>query len=218
MSKSTRVLLISNIKLPVSASFEEAFSVAKKRLGTIGIKTADASLSVYKKSVDARNKSDIKFVYTVAASGEFGALGRKALEQGITELSDASEPEIVYGSEPLDAPPLIVGSGPCGLFAALLLAENGYKPYYLYRQKNILEDLENTGFCKDGTEGIYNICMMEEISTVISAGVGAVTKLVKNDRIERIFNVKDVREYINRAEEMRKRKDYIYEFYKNQEV
>ena len=98
------------------------------------------------------------------------------------------------------------------------LSENGYKPYYLYRQKNILGDLENTGFCKDGTEGVYNICMMEEIRTVISAGVGAVTKLVKNDRIERIFNVKDVREYLNRAEEMRKRKDYIYEFYKNQEV
>lgn len=97
------------------------------------------------------------------------------------------------------------------------LSENGYNPYYLYRQKNILGDLENTGFCKDGTEGIYNICMMEEIRTVISAGVGAVTKLVKGNRIERIFNVKDVREYLKRAEEMRKRKNYIYEFYNNTE-
>ena len=98
------------------------------------------------------------------------------------------------------------------------LSQNGYKPYYLYRQKNILGDLENTGFSKGNTEGVYNICMMEEVRTVISAGVGAVTKLVKGDRIEGIFNVKDVREYLNRAEEMRKRKDYIYEFYKNQEV
>ncbi len=97
------------------------------------------------------------------------------------------------------------------------LAQNGYNPYYLYRQKNILGDLENTGFCKEGTEGIYNICMMEEIRTVISAGVGAVTKLVKGDRIERIFNVKDVREYLKRAEEMRERKNYIYEFYNNME-
>ncbi len=103
-------------------------------------------------------------------------------------------------------------------YAHLKLSESGYKPYYLYRQKNILGDLENTGFCKDNTEGIYNICMMEEIRTVISAGVGAVTKLVRGDRIERIFNVKDVREYLKRAEEMRKRKDYIYEFYKNLEV
>ncbi len=103
-------------------------------------------------------------------------------------------------------------------YAHLKLNENGYKPYYLYRQKNILGDLENTGFFKNDTEGIYNICMMEEIRTVISAGVGAVTKLVKGDRIERIFNVKDVREYLSRAEEMRKRKDYIYEFYNNLEV
>lgn len=98
------------------------------------------------------------------------------------------------------------------------LKENGYMPYYLYRQKNILGDLENTGFCKENTQGLYNICMMEEVKTVISAGVGAVTKLVKPGKIERIFNVKDVREYLNRAEEMRKRKDYIYEFYNNLEV
>ena len=44
------------------------------------------------------------------------------------------------------------------------------------------------------------------------------TKLVKPGKIERIFNVKDVREYIKRADEMRKRKDYIYEFYNNLEV
>ncbi len=94
------------------------------------------------------------------------------------------------------------------------LAGCGYRPYYLYRQKNILGNLENTGFSRDHTEGIYNICMMEEIRSVISAGVGAVTKLVRGEWIERIFNVKDVREYLNRAEEMRKRKDYIYEFYK----
>ena len=90
----------------------------------------------------------------------------------------------------------------------------GFSPYYLYRQKNILGNLENTGFFRDETQGIYNICMMEEIRTVVSAGVGAVSKLVRGDLIERIFNVKVVREYLNRAEEMRKRKDYIYEFYK----
>lgn len=98
------------------------------------------------------------------------------------------------------------------------LKESGYMPYYLYRQKNILGDLENTGFYKGNTQGLYNICMMEEVKTVISAGVGAVTKLVKPEKIERIFNVKDVREYLNRAEEMRNRKSYIYEFYNKSEV
>lgn len=90
----------------------------------------------------------------------------------------------------------------------------GFEPYYLYRQKNILGDLENTGFAQNGTYGIYNICMMEEIRSVFSAGVGAVTKLVRNDRIERIFNVKDVREYLKRIDEMLERKNFIYEFYK----
>ena len=99
-------------------------------------------------------------------------------------------------------------------YAHQKLSDCGFSPYYLYRQKNILGNLENTGFYRDNTQGIYNICMMEEIRTVVSAGVGAVTKLVRGDRIERIFNVKDVREYLSRAEEMRKRKDFIYEFYK----
>ncbi len=93
------------------------------------------------------------------------------------------------------------------------LQNNRYIPYYLYRQKNILGDLENTGFTRDNTPGIYNICMMEEIRPVFSAGVGAVTKLVKDNRIERIFNIKDVREYLKRADEMLARKDFIYEFY-----
>ena len=103
-------------------------------------------------------------------------------------------------------------------YAHKKLKESGYMPYYLYRQKNILGDLENTGFYKGNTQGLYNICMMEEVKTVISAGVGAVTKLVKPKKIERIFNVKDVREYLNRAEEMRNRKSYIYEFYNKSEV
>lgn len=102
-------------------------------------------------------------------------------------------------------------------YAHKKLQHAGYAPYYLYRQKNILGNLENTGFCRGRTAGIYNICMMEEIRSVFSAGVGAVTKLVCGDHIERIFNVKDVREYLKRAEEMRVRKNYIYEFY-NTEV
>lgn len=101
-------------------------------------------------------------------------------------------------------------------YAHKQLRNFGYDPYYLYRQKNILGNLENTGFCRGATPGIYNICMMEETNSVFSAGVGAVTKLVRGSRIERIFNVKDVREYLKRAEEMRERKNYIYEFFKQE--
>ena len=95
------------------------------------------------------------------------------------------------------------------------LGKGGYLPYYLYRQKNILGGMENTGFSKEGYSGIYNVVMMEEISTVVSLGVGAVTKLVKPGLIERIFNFKDVIEYINRIDEIKERKNYMYDFYES---
>lgn len=99
-------------------------------------------------------------------------------------------------------------------FAHSLLKEKEYYPYYLYRQKKTLGNQENTGFCRDGYEGHYNVYMMEELQTVISMGVGGVTKLVKGDRIERIFNIKDVREYIKRLDELINRKQFLYEFFK----
>lgn len=98
-------------------------------------------------------------------------------------------------------------------FAHPYMLQAGYKAYYLYRQKNTLGNLENTGFCLPGTASLYNIGMMEEVLPVFGIGVGAVTKLVRPGRIERIFNVKDVSEYIKRQSEMRERKQYAYTFY-----
>lgn len=78
------------------------------------------------------------------------------------------------------------------------------KPYYMYRQKNMVGNMENIGYTIEGKEAIYNIQMIEEKQTIISCGAGAVTKVVFLDenRLERHFNVKDVKEYINRIEEM----------------
>ncbi|MBP3337001.1 MAG: coproporphyrinogen dehydrogenase HemZ [Clostridia bacterium] len=92
------------------------------------------------------------------------------------------------------------------------LIKNGYKPYYLYRQRDILGHLENVGWEKGDTPCLYNILMMGEIQTVISVGVGAVTKLVGKNKTERIFNMKDVFEYLNRLDEINEKKKYIYKF------
>ncbi|MBQ9914752.1 MAG: coproporphyrinogen dehydrogenase HemZ [Clostridia bacterium] len=100
-------------------------------------------------------------------------------------------------------------------FAYAYLAEKGYEPYYLYRQKNMLAGMENTGFCLPGAACLYNIGMMEEIMPVFGFGVGAVTKLIRPGRLERVFNVKDLSEYLRRQDEMRERKLYAYEFYQN---
>ena len=89
-------------------------------------------------------------------------------------------------------------------YASKRLRESGFAPYYVYRQKYISGGFENTGWSKPGYEGIYNICMMEELCTVLALGGGGVTKLVTTDgRIERIFNAKYPREYIMMTEKMK---------------
>lgn len=84
----------------------------------------------------------------------------------------------------------------------------GYKPYYMYRQKNTVGNLENVGFSLDGHEGLYNIYMMEEIQTIFAVGAGAVTKLVKHKHlkdketetiIKRLFKPKYPYEYLRDA-------------------
>ena len=79
----------------------------------------------------------------------------------------------------------------------------GYKPYYMYRQKNTVSNLENVGFSLEGHEGMYNIFMMEETQSIFAVGAGAVTKLVDyktvkdgGTKIIRIFNPKYPYEYL----------------------
>lgn len=96
-------------------------------------------------------------------------------------------------------------------FAREEIMSNNKNPYYLYRQKNMLGNLENVGYAKTGTESLYNIYIMEEVQTIISLGCGGVTKTVnrETDRIERIFNVKEPKDYIARIDEMLHRKDVL---------
>jgi len=99
-------------------------------------------------------------------------------------------------------------------YAAIRLRDSGYEPYYVYRQKYISGGFENVGYSKPGYEGIYNICMMEELCTVLAVGGGGVTKLVSADgRIERIFNAKYPREYILRTDKMKRKLEGINDFH-----
>lgn len=85
----------------------------------------------------------------------------------------------------------------------------GYYPYYLYRQKNMINHLENVGYCKPAMENRYNIYTMEECQSILALGAGAATKLVMDTNIERIFNLKDPKEYIQRIDEMLTRKNKV---------
>lgn len=84
----------------------------------------------------------------------------------------------------------------------------GMEPYYLYRQKNIAGNMENVGYAREGKTGIYNILIMEEKQTIVALGAGSVTKYVYPDgeQIERVDNVKNVDQYIERIDEMIERK------------
>jgi len=77
-------------------------------------------------------------------------------------------------------------------------------PYYMYRQKNMVGNMENLGYTKEGKECIYNMEMIEDNQTIIALGADAVSKVVfiEEGRIERFGNVKDVKGYVERIEEM----------------
>ncbi|HOM02579.1 MAG TPA: coproporphyrinogen dehydrogenase HemZ [Acetivibrio sp.] len=92
-----------------------------------------------------------------------------------------------------------------------ILTKKGLEPYYLYRQKNMLGNLENIGYSKAGYESIYNVQIMEEKQSIIALGAGAITKVVfpESNRIERVSNVKNVEEYIARIGEMITRKNTL---------
>jgi oxygen-independent coproporphyrinogen-3 oxidase len=100
-------------------------------------------------------------------------------------------------------------------YASKRLRDAGYSPYYLYKQKYATGGFENVGWTLPGFEGIYNICMMEELCTVLSLGGGGVTKLVSADgRIERVFNAKYPREYIMQTEKTADKFKQAEEFYR----
>lgn len=93
-------------------------------------------------------------------------------------------------------------------YAEKVLQENGYKPYYIYRQKHQIGGLENVGYFRDGHVCIFNIDSMEDVSSIIGVGAGAISKRVYNleNRLERQPNCKFIEDYISRIDEMVEKK------------
>ncbi|MFN2746903.1 MULTISPECIES: coproporphyrinogen III oxidase [Bacillus] len=94
--------------------------------------------------------------------------------------------------------------------------QHGYHPYYLYRQKNILGNLENIGYSLPGQESIYNIMIMEEKQTIIGIGCGAASKFVdpNTGKITHFANPKDPKTYNDRFEHYTEEKlRYLSELY-----
>jgi oxygen-independent coproporphyrinogen-3 oxidase len=85
----------------------------------------------------------------------------------------------------------------------------GHRPYYVYRQKDILGNLENVGFAKPGKESVYNISIMEERQTIVGIGGGAVSKLIaaNGKNLGRFANPREPRAYVETIADVVARKD-----------
>lgn len=92
-----------------------------------------------------------------------------------------------------------------------LVGEHGYRPYYLYRQKNMVVSHENIGYYKGIEPCIYNIEIMEEVIPIVALGAGAISKEIDiQGNPVRSENIKNVKLYIERIEEMIRRKKDVF--------
>jgi oxygen-independent coproporphyrinogen-3 oxidase len=94
------------------------------------------------------------------------------------------------------------------------LRQHGQNPYYLYRQKYMSGALENIGWCKPGTEGLYNICIMEELHTILALGAGGSTKLTDSatGKVVRLTNPKYPQQYMERIDQLCQEKQALVPF------
>ncbi|MCX7843739.1 MAG: FAD-binding protein [Clostridia bacterium] len=124
---------ISNIRVSLDTEAEELKRIAARKLGT-GIKDI-TSLRITKESVDARRKPNISLVYSILV--ETSALIKSITDRDVRPVEEAPYEPIVPGNMRLKNRPVVVGSGPAGLFAALVLAQQGYKPLLVERGESV---------------------------------------------------------------------------------
>lgn len=181
------------------ADFYRAFDIAKKS----GIRDINVDLIAGLPSDDFKNFSEtVDKIIELAPTNL--TVHTFCVKKAADVLKNNSE---IYSINAADATKGVV-------YSQLKAKYAGYKPYYMYRQKNTVSNLENVGFSLEGHEGLYNIFMMEEIHTIFAVGAGAVTKLVdatreaENDvKISRIFNAKYPYEYLREIEKRRSGED-----------
>jgi uncharacterized FAD-dependent dehydrogenase len=138
------MLRLTEIKLPLDHPPEAIQQAALERLG---VPEADLlSCTVFRRAHDARKKSAIILVYTldVEVRNEAAVQKRLARNKHVQPTPDMEYQFVAHAPEHLNHRPLVIGAGPCGLFAALLLAQMGFRPIILERGKVVRERTKDT--------------------------------------------------------------------------
>lgn len=141
-SDSLHTVLVGGIHTPLDALGGDVCFSAERRLRAARLLPHGAVSNVWRRSVDARHRDRVSFVWSVAVSGAFSQTDLERIASGSVpgiSLLRKAVPSPVFGTHPLSAPPVVVGSGPAGLFCALLLAESGYQPVLLERGGSVRE-------------------------------------------------------------------------------
>ena len=133
--------LMSGISISPDEGEDVALNRAARQMKRLGVRSPSLHFRLYKRSVDARKKQDIRLVWTVLIECREPLSQSACQKGGLRRLEDLAV-EVPVGEEPLMQPPMVVGMGPAGLFAALTLAQNGYRPILIDRGGDVTERVE----------------------------------------------------------------------------
>lgn len=143
-------LLVRGINLPYTSDVKCAKEMATYKLKRLMPECRILSAEIFKRSVDARRRGDIRFIYTVSVEAEAPGSAKLPDDKDISEVPQ-EDAEIVLGTKPLTDRPVIIGFGPAGMFAALFLSSRGYRPLVLERGGSVDERVSAVeNFYKNG--------------------------------------------------------------------
>jgi uncharacterized FAD-dependent dehydrogenase len=138
------MLRLTELKLPLGHPPEALRDAVLERLG--GPAAELVSFEVFRRAHDARRKAAILMVYTVdvTVSDEAAVLARHAGDRNVQPTPDMAYRHVARAPADLSRRPVVIGAGPCGLFAGLILAEMGFRPIILERGKAVRQRTKDT--------------------------------------------------------------------------
>lgn len=179
-------------QIKINIEDDTFINIQKKVLNKLKITFNDLKdMIIVKKSIDARDKDKVIYVYevNVLLNDEEKVL-KRIKTNDVVKIEEEKYKEVKKGSIPLNNRPVIVGEGPCGLFCALILAENGYKPIIIERGERV-EDRTNSveAFWKKGTlNKESNVCFGEGGAGTFSDGKLNTLVNDKEGRIKKVYD------------------------------